>query len=402
MSLETRITRAWQQQAWWLWLLLPISVLYGLISRIRRQAYHRGWLTQYHAPVPVMIIGNITVGGSGKTPLIISLVQYLQRHGVKVGVISRGYGGNEALMPLLVTHHSQPQHVGDEPCLIVAQTGVPMAVCPNRQQAIETLLTAHSDIQFIIADDGLQHYGLARDLEWIVVDESRGFGNQQLLPTGFLREPIQRLAEATVIRHCRPHQIEAHKAALDETPIGSSGVTADSARMTMHLKADALCPLIDRPAYEHLVASSNSTTSEQNVASTAYQPQAGMTVHAISGIGYPKRFFVTLAELGLQVIEHPYPDHYAFTWQVLEQYSDHPIVMTSKDAVKFRVLAQQQIEQATEQLVADNTDTNNTYQPIEALVNLLNRLWVLPVTAELSADCYQALHTQLEYFGISV
>ena len=185
MSIETTVTRAWQRQATWLWLLLPFSWLYGLITMLRHHAYKSGLLSSYRAPVPVMVIGNISVGGSGKTPLIITLVDYLQKQGVYVGVISRGYGGDTSQMPALVGKTSLPNVVGDEPCLIVNTTGVAMAVCPNREQAITMLLETYPDLQLIIADDGLQHYALQRDIEWIVVDAARGFGNKQLLPTDF-------------------------------------------------------------------------------------------------------------------------------------------------------------------------------------------------------------------------
>ena len=148
MSIETTVTRAWQRKALWLWLLLPISWLYGLITMLRRQAYKIGLLSSYRAPVPVMVIGNISVGGSGKTPLIITLVNYLQNQGIKVGVISRGYGGDTTQMPALVSTTSRPHVVGDEPCLIVQMTGAAMAVCPNRQQAITTLLDAAPDVLF--------------------------------------------------------------------------------------------------------------------------------------------------------------------------------------------------------------------------------------------------------------
>ena len=205
-QLETLFTNAWQKQSLWLWLLLPFSWLYALVISIRRWLYQCAWLKSYRAPVPVMVVGNISVGGSGKTPLIIALVEHLQQQGVAVGVISRGYGGDTAQMPALVTATSTPKQVGDEPCLIVASTQVPMSVCPNRQQAIEKLLAVYPKLQLIIADDGLQHYALKRDLEWIVVDASRGFGNQQLLPTGFLREPVSRLKHSTVIYHLATKQ----------------------------------------------------------------------------------------------------------------------------------------------------------------------------------------------------
>src|SRR5690606_26701021 len=160
MSIETTMTRAWQRQAAWLWLLLPVSWLYGFITMVRRQAYQVGLFSSYRAPVAVMVIGNITVGGSGKTPLIIALVNYLQKQGIKVGVSSRGYGGDSDQMPALVHADSLPSVVGGEPCLSDNMTGAAMAVCPNRKQAITTLLNAYPDLQLIIADDGLQHYAL--------------------------------------------------------------------------------------------------------------------------------------------------------------------------------------------------------------------------------------------------
>lgn len=369
MSLETTITRAWQVKAAWLWLLLPISWLYGGIAILRRQLYKRGWLSSYRAPIPVMVIGNITVGGSGKTPLIISLVDYLQAKGITVGVISRGYGGDSRQMPALVTADSLPRVVGDEPCLIVSMTGVAMAVCPHRQQAIETLLAAHPDLQLIIADDGLQHYALQRDIEWIVVDVARGFGNQQLLPTGFLREPISRLQDATVIEHTKPKKM------LNPNHPQSA---ATSTRLTMQLQPDTLQLLwqpavVTHPLPHHLPT-----------------PVSGMTVHAVSGIGYPQRFFMTLQTLGFEVLEHPYPDHHDFSVAELLQYSHYPIIITSKDAVKIRALLSQQP-------VDDASISNPITDPLN---ELLARLWVLPVTAELSQACYQTLNQQLKQLDI--
>ena len=218
----------------------------------------------------VMVIGNISVGGSGKTPLIITLVDYLQQQGVNVGVISRGYGGDTSQMPALVSKSSLPSVVGDEPCLIVNTTGVAMAVCPNREQAITTLLKAYPDLQFIIADDGLQHYALQRDIEWIVVDAARGFGNEQLLPTGFLREPISRLKEADVIYHEKAMDASNHdNADNDQHHVN---------RLTMHLEADSM---------QRLWQSSFDSQMSRDM------PEKGSPVHAVSGIGYPQRFFDT-------------------------------------------------------------------------------------------------------------
>lgn len=369
MSIETTMTRAWQRQAAWLWLLLPVSWLYGFITMVRRQAYQVGLFSSYRAPIPLMVIGNITVGGSGKTPLIIALVTHLQKQGIKVGVISRGYGGDSNQMPALVHADSLPSIVGDEPCLIVNMTGAAMAVCPNRKQAITTLLNAHPDLQLIIADDGLQHYALQRDIEWIVVDASRGFGNQQLLPTGFLREPMSRLTGANVVYHEKS----------DRTT--KDNKQAKAKRLTMYLQADKLQPLW------------SSAVEIDGLSVAAKTPMLLMPpipngrVHAVSGIGYPQRFFDTLMALGFDVIGHAYPDHYDFSLTELLQYSELPIIVTSKDAVKIRALL---INMSSRQPL------NDEYQ------ELVHRLWVLPVTAVLSDGCYVSLQQQLKALNINL
>ena len=367
MSIETTMTRAWQRQAAWLWLLLPVSWLYGFITLLRRQAYKVGLFASYRAPIPVLVIGNITVGGSGKTPLIIALVSHLKKQGIQVGVISRGYGGDSSQMPALVHVHSLPSIVGDEPSLIVNMTGVAMAVCPNRKQAITTLLNAYPDLQLIIADDGLQNYALQRDIEWIVVDASRGFGNRQLLPTGFLREPMSRLKGANVVYHEK-----AGMAATDDNK------KAQSTRLTMHLQAEKLQPLW----------SSTAEIDDSTVAAKMpMPPMPNSRVHAVSGIGYPQRFFDTLASLGFDVIGHPYPDHYDFSLHELLQYTQQPIIVTSKDAVKIKAL------------LIDATSR----QPLsEEYQELVSRLWVLPVTAVLSNSCYESLQQQLKDLNIDI
>ena len=367
MSIETTVTRAWQRQAVWLWLLLPISWLYGLITMLRRQAYKMGLLASYRVPIPIMVIGNISVGGSGKTPLIIALVNELQSRGVKVGVISRGYGGDTSQMPALVNVGSLPNIVGDEPCLIVSMTGAAMAVCPNRQQAATTLLDAYPDLQLIIADDGLQHYALQRDIEWIVVDAARGFGNKQLLPTGFLREPMSRLEGANVIYH-KKLETEAIYNNKDSLPLAN--------RLTMHLAPDKLQHL-----WQLKLTDARPTDSKVKID----MPEKGSQVHAVSGIGYPQRFFDTLGSIGFVVIGHPYPDHYDFSLAELLQYRDYPIVITSKDAVKIRALL---VEYTSKKALSDE------YK------ELVSRLWVLPVTAVLSDSCYDNLDEQLKTLGI--
>ena len=368
MSIETTMTRAWQRQAVWLWLLLPVSWLYGFITVLRRQAYKIGLFASYRPPIPVMVIGNITVGGSGKTPLIIELVTHLQKQGIKVGVISRGYGGDSSQMPALVHADSLPSIVGDEPSLIVNMTGTAMAVCPNRKQAITTLLEAYPDLQLIIADDGLQHYALQRDIEWIVVDASRGFGNQQLLPTGFLREPISRLQGANVVYH--------EKADMTVT---DDNKQAQSTCLTMHLQAQKLQPL-----WSSIAELDSLIVTEEKM---PMPPMPKSRVHAVSGIGYPQRFFDTLASLGFDVIGHPYPDHYDFRLDELLQYTQQPIIVTSKDAAKIRALL---------------IDTTSRRPLSEEYQELANRLWVLPVTAVLSDSFYANLQQQLKALNIDI
>lgn len=344
-NLELAIVNAWQTQAGWLWLLWPLSALYGGVTYIRRKLYRKGLLASYRAPIPVMVVGNITVGGSGKTPLIIELVNYLRNNGIEVGVISRGYGGDESLMPQVVTSQSKPHQVGDEPCLIVRETGALVAVCPDRQQAIQCLLQQQPETQLIIADDGLQHYKLQRDIEWVVVDSSRGFGNKQLLPTGFLREPISRLQGTTVVYHQR----------FDHT--ASDTENRDDQRLTMHLEPSALKPL---------------TPNQPNIS------EDFKSVYAVSGIGYPQRFFNTLQQLGYKVTAKPMPDHHQFTANDLIDLEDKPIIITSKDAVKIGPL------------VASDASLQSL------------SIWVLPVQAVLTTNCYTKLTQQLKSLGIPI
>ncbi|MDO4450803.1 MAG: tetraacyldisaccharide 4'-kinase [Moraxella sp.] len=295
-NLELLITRAWQENSPMLATLAPLSALYGVVGRVRKSLYDNNKLAKYHAPIPVMVVGNITVGGSGKTPLIIALVKYLQSKGVAVGVISRGYG-REGSEPALVHADSTPKDAGDEPCLIVGETGVPMAVGANRGQTIELLLKHYPSLQLIISDDGLQHYALHRDVEWIVVDGVRGFGNGKLFPQGFLRESLDRLDGATVIYHDARAERYADDALL------------------MHLAPSQPMPLLG----------GNKTLSPQEV-------------YGVSGIGYPARFFKTLTDLGFTVVENPFGDHHDFALDELTDLADLPIIITSKDAVKIREL----------------------------------------------------------------
>lgn len=301
-DVKQSLPAAWQRQAWWLALLLPLSVLYAGVTGLIRLSYRFGWQKSYRAPVPVMVIGNITVGGSGKTPLIMHLVNYLQQHyQLNVGVISRGYGG-QAPFPKLVDAASTPDQVGDEPVLIVQQTGVPMAVAPNRQAAIECLLAAHPEVELILSDDGLQHLALARDIEWIVLDAARGIGSGWLLPAGSLRESAKRLQGSTVLLHGQ----------MDGQMDGQT-----EAALQMQLIAQPLQPI--HPMQQH----------DQR------KPSAGDRIHAVAGIGHPARFFQQLRDLGFVVIEHAFADHHDYVAADLVFADDLPIITTAKDAVKL-------------------------------------------------------------------
>ncbi|MDA3452844.1 MULTISPECIES: tetraacyldisaccharide 4'-kinase [Acinetobacter] len=335
MSLTQLIQNAWNKQSSWLIALRPLSCLYRAGFLLNRNLYNSGFKQVYKAPVPVMVIGNITVGGSGKTPLLIQLVNYLQQHNVKVGVISRGYGGNGPF-PLLVTSGGQVAQAGDEPALIVQATRVPMAVGPNRQAAIELLLES-SEIDLIISDDGLQHWALDRQIEWIVLDQNRGLGNKKLLPEGYLREPVQRLETGTVIEH-------THKPATE---------------LNMHLETGQ--PYLLNP----LSNSKPSFNLENNY-------------HAVVGIGFPQRFYQTLKDLGLkQFQEHAFRDHHDYTINDLIFNDELPLITTEKDAVKLLPLLEKHPE-------------------------FKQSIWVVPVKAVLSTQCYQVLKMQLQELDIQL
>lgn len=331
-SFEHTITSAWQKQSGWLWLLLPLMLLYWLGSSIHRALYQLGIKTPYHASVPVLVVGNITVGGSGKTPLLIAFVRYLQQKNMQVAVISRGYG-TSATVSRLVGMDAKPSDVGDEPCLIKQATGVPVCVGRHRAESIQLIQTHYPQTQLILCDDGLQHHKLHHDMAWIVYDAKRGLGNNMLLPVGFLREWSHRLTankpNETVLYH---------------------GDTSKTYHMQLEKK-----PL-------------QTLFSKQQQSSP---PASGSTVHGVTGIGYPVRFFNSLRELGYDVLEHPFPDHHAFTEQDVCFDDDLPIIVTSKDAVKIGCL-----------------DT----------LTLSNDIWVLPVEASLSLACYDTLDSQLEPF----
>ena len=261
---------------------------------LRRMGYASGLLPVQQVAVPVIIIGNITVGGTGKTPLVIWVADYLKKNNFHPGIISRGYGGMARHWPQQVRPDSNPGMVGDEPVLIARRTGCPVAVSPDRYKAAVELLE-HKQCDILICDDGLQHHTLARDIEIAVVDSVRRFGNGRCLPAGPLREPISRLQSVDiVVSNGRPEHGEYQM----EIVSGSFHSVADPDKE------------VDKDVFKN------------------------STVHAVAGIGNPLRFFSQLRRSGIRIIEHKFPDHYRFQRADIQFGDDLPVIMTEKDAVK--------------------------------------------------------------------
>ncbi len=296
------LDRLWYGESAWQRWLAPLSGVFARLVELRRRAYRQGVLKSRRASVPVIVVGNITVGGTGKTPVTLWLAERLKVMGSKPGIVSRGYGGHVGKLPVNVTEESDPAVVGDEPLLMARRIVCPVAVHPDRFAAAELLAEMGCDV--VIADDGLQHYGLAREYEIAVVDGRRGFGNGRLLPAGPLREPVARLesVDRIMLRAGPDERVTA-------LPAGDSRVTRFS------LAAGAVRSL--RGARE-----------------LSLEAFAGETVHAVAGIGNPQGFFELLETHGLTVIPHAFADHAVFSPAALEFADDHAVIMTEKDAVK--------------------------------------------------------------------
>lgn len=296
------IARIWSGESpLWL-LLLPLSWLYGLVSGVIRLLYRLGVKRAWRAPVPVVVVGNLTAGGNGKTPVVVWLVEQLQQRGIRVGVVSRGYGGKAAHYPLLLTPKTTTAEAGDEPVLIFQRTGAPVAVSPARVDAVKALL-ADSPVQLIVTDDGLQHYRLHRDKEIVVIDGVRRFGNGWWLPAGPMRERASRLKTVDAI-------------------ITNGGV-AQPGEIAMRLQPGLAVNLVTGERCH--------VTVLQNLV-------------AMAGIGHPPRFFATLQESGaLPVKTVALADHQALTHQDVAALLEpgQTLIMTEKDAVKCRSFAEE-------------------------------------------------------------
>lgn len=294
------IARIWSGESPLWRLLLPLSWLYGLVSGGIRLCYKLGLKRAWRAPVPVVVVGNLTAGGNGKTPVVIWLVEQLQQRGIRVGVVSRGYGGKAATYPLLLTVDTTTAEAGDEPVLIFQRTGVPVAVSPVRSDAVKAIL-AHHDVQIIVTDDGLQHYRLARDVEIVVIDGVRRFGNGWWLPAGPMRERAGRLksVNATIV----------------------NGGVVQPGEIPMHLEPGLAV---------------NLRTGERR--DVAQLPD----IVAMAGIGHPPRFFATLEACGARPQKCiALADHQSLTYSDVSALvaEGQTLVMTEKDAVKCRAFA---------------------------------------------------------------
>jgi tetraacyldisaccharide 4'-kinase len=279
-------------------MLLPLSWVFAALAWLRRTAYRWGLLRSHRMAVPVVVVGNITVGGTGKTPLVIWLAGYLKGRNWRPGIVSRGYGGRARHWPQQVRADSDPASVGDEAVMLAARTACPVCVGPDRPAAVAALL-AHTDCNIVISDDGLQHYALARDLEIAVIDGERRLGNGWQLPAGPLREPVSRLGQ------------------VDMVVVNGSGGEGE---YSMKLFQPSVRALHD----------------DTQVVLEAFR---GRRVHAVAGTGNPQRFFELLERHGIDVTRHPFPDHHPYRVEDLAFADQLPILMTEKDAVKCRRLA---------------------------------------------------------------
>jgi tetraacyldisaccharide 4'-kinase len=290
----------WYAPKAWGWLLWPATKIFAAIVRIRKYFYKKNWLTSYKATVPVIIVGNITVGGTGKTPLVIHLAQLLSKNGYKPGIVSRGYKGKVKSV-MLVSKHSDPKVVSDEAVLLANRSQCPVIIAKRRAVGIKQIVR-HNKVNIIISDDGLQHYALERDIEIAVVDGTRRFGNGYSLPMGPLREPESRLDSVNLI-------------------VVNGGDTNSVREHSMKMVIKEVYSL-SHPA--------------KTVPISFF---AGSKVHALAGIGCPERFFAQLRAQGIEVIEHSFPDHYEFSPASVCFSDQYPVLMTEKDAVKCRHFA---------------------------------------------------------------
>ena len=293
------IENSWYKKRLWLWILWPLSRLIEFLVKRRRNKYLQNLQLSWKPDIPLIVVGNIVVGGSGKTPFVIWLSKLLEDQGYKPGIVSRGYGSKSNQYPLIIDNDSRVADSGDEPLIIHRNTNRPVCVSPNRTEAVKKLLQ-ETDADIIISDDGLQHYKLNRDIEIIVFDGLRGIGNNLCLPAGPLREPLERTKDADFIVS------STKRLEIDE--IHEDCLMTYKPLEWVRLSDNKRFPANDWPL--------------------------SRSVHAVAGIGNPSKFYSTLSSLGLNIMEHSFPDHYQFKEEDLDFEDNHPILMTEKDAVR--------------------------------------------------------------------
>lgn len=342
-SLETTFSRAWLRRGPLACALWPLSLLFRGLAALRRGAFAAGLARAERLPVPVVVVGNIFIGGTGKTPLTIWLVEALRAAGFNPGVVSRGFGSKDAA-PRAVGAGSTPAEVGDEPVLIAARSGCPVFVGRARAAAGRALLAAHPEVDVIVTDDGLQHYALARDVE-IVLFDGRGVGNGWTLPAGPLREPPSRRRDFTVVNTSALTPALASAVA----PPGAASAAVPAAPWPMRLAGDVAERLGDR---------SERMTLAELARRASPGAGEGWRVAAAAGIGNPGRFFAMLRDAGLRPVELPLPDHHDFSDRPFAALEADIILVTEKDAVKCW-----QIEEYRND----------------------SRIWVVPVSARIDA-----------------
>lgn len=323
--------KAWIDRYWYdlhplRWFLWPLSLIYRFLVAARRS--YLSCFRQQQFSVPVIVVGNLTVGGVGKTPLVIALAKEFKQRGLRVGIVSRGYGARLVKFPFEVSSDARAIEVGDEPLLLAQKTDCPVVIAPKRVEAVHYLLKKYQS-QVIISDDGLQHYAMGRAIEIVVIDGARGLGNGFCLPAGPLRETINRLKQADFV------------------------IINGDLQYPLSLESSYRMDLIPG---EFMQVINNRVIAKENITTPLPNGHGSVGVAAIAGIGNPERFFTVLSSLGIQFKPYPFPDHHSFSLKDLE-VDEKIVVMTEKDAVKCRTFA---------------TDTMY-FLPVEAKVE--NKFW---------------------------
>ena len=326
--------RVWYEGAPSGWVLLPLSGLYWLILGVRRFLYNAGVFKTRRADVPVIVVGNITAGGTGKTPTVLWLVERLRERGFAPGIVSRGYGGSKANTSMRVEADTDASVAGDEPVLLARRGNCPVVVDPDRARAAAMLAADGADV--VVADDGLQHYRLLRDYEICVIDGARGLGNRRLLPAGPLREGVHRLDDVEqVLVNGILQTSEQQQTTAEQNAISFELVATEACRLNGSLT---------RPIGRF----------------------AGTTVHAVAAIGNPQRFFDVLRLHGIQVIEHSFPDHAELSSADIDFGDNFEVFMTEKDAVKLDRSARDKFWYVPVELTMDPVEAAPLLEQIES------------------------------------